>query len=459
MATTQKRGDGYKITVSCGYDIDGKQIRRTKTWKPDAGMTERQIKKELERQAVLFEEKCKTGQVLDGNIRFADFAEQWFTDYAEKQLRPRTVARYRELMPRISAAIGHIRLDKLQPHHLMSFYDNLAEGGIRSDYKYHFCGDLMKLLRARSQTKAELAKRAGVSLSVLNSITQGKNIAPKSAELVSIALGQPVNALFEPVDAGRGLSAKTVQHHHGLISSILSTAVKWQVIFSNPCERVSAPKIEQKEAVYLDEVQTARLLECLNNADIQNRTIVLLLLYTGMRRGELCGLAWEDIDFDNAVITVRRSSLYLPGKGVFEDTTKTASSQRSIKISDTAVQLLRTFRKWQLQARLRVGDQWQNSGRIFTTWNGAPINPDTVSGWFHDFVRKNNLPPVHIHSLRHTNATLLIAAGTNLQTVANRLGHANTTTTSKIYAHAIQSADAAAADTLQDLLNPTRKQA
>lgn len=459
MATTQKRGDGYKITVSCGYDIDGKQIRRTKTWKPDAGMTERQIKKELERQAVLFEEKCRTGLVLDGNIRFADFAEQWFTDYAEKQLRPRTVARYRELMPRISAAIGHIRLDKLQPHHLMSFYDNLAEGGIRSDYKYHFCGDLMKLLRARSQTKAELAKQAGVSLSVLNSITQGKNIAPKSAELVSIALGQPVNALFEPVDAGRGLSAKTVHHHHGLISSILSTAVKWQVIFSNPCERVSAPKIEQKEAVYLDEVQTARLLECLNNADIQNRTIVLLLLYTGMRRGELCGLAWEDIDFDNAVITVRRSSLYLPGKGVFEDTTKTASSQRSIKISDTAVQLLRTFRKWQLQARLRVGDQWQNSGRIFTTWNGAPINPDTVSGWFHDFVRKNNLPPVHIHSLRHTNATLLIAAGTNLQTVANRLGHANTTTTSKIYAHAIQSADAAAADTLQDLLNPTRKQA
>lgn len=219
------------------------------------------------------------------------------------------------------------------------------------------------------------------------------------------------------------------------------------------------PKLEQKEALYLDEVQTARLLECLNDADIQNRTIVQLLLYTGMRRGELCGLEWADVDFGNAVITVRRSSLYLPSKGIFEDTTKTASSQRSIKIPNAAVQLLRTFQKWQLQARLRAGDQWQESGRIFTTWNGSPIHPDTVSGWFRDFVRKNDLPPVHIHSLRHTNATLLIAAGTNLQTVANRLGHANTTTTSKIYAHAIQSVDAAAADTLQDLLNPTRKQA
>lgn len=125
MATITKRGNSYRITVSCGYDLNGKQLRRTMTWVPPDGMTARQIQKEANRQAVLFEEKCRTGQVLDGNIKFADFAERWFKDYAEKQLRPTTVARYHVLMPRINAAIGHIRLDKLQPHHLMQFYNNL----------------------------------------------------------------------------------------------------------------------------------------------------------------------------------------------------------------------------------------------------------------------------------------------------------------------------------------------
>ena len=106
-----------------------------------------------------------------------------------------------------------------------------------------------------------------------------------------------------------------------------------------------------------------------------------------------------------------------------------------------------------------MGDQWQEHDRLFTQWNGEPIHPDTVTSWFSGFVKKNNLPPETVHSLRHTNATLLIAAGTNLRTVSARLGHSQTSTTANIYAHAIQSADAAAAETLNDILNPLRKQA
>ena len=82
MATIKQRGNSYKITVSCGYDLNGKQIRRHLTWTPEPGMTKRQIQKELDRQAVLFEEKCRNGQVLDGNMKFAEFAEKWFADYA-----------------------------------------------------------------------------------------------------------------------------------------------------------------------------------------------------------------------------------------------------------------------------------------------------------------------------------------------------------------------------------------
>ena len=459
MSTITKRGNSFRITVSLGYDLNGKQLRRTMTWVPPEGMTAKQIQKEANRQAVLFEEKCRTGQVLDGNIKFADFAEKWFKDYAEKQLRPTTVARYHLLMPRINAAIGHIRLDKIQPHHLMQFYNNLAENGVREDTRYQSAVDFKDLLKRHGMTKRVFAKQANVSVYVLDSITRGDNISDTSAYKIARTLQRPLDDIFRPSEGKDTLSVSTILHHHRLISSMLSTAVKWQLIFSNPCSRVVLPKNKRKEAVYLDEEQAAQLLHALENESVQHQVIVKLLLFTGMRRGELCGLEWKDIDFERAVISVRRSSLYLSGKGVFEDETKNETSERCMKVSDDVIAMLRIWRAEQAKERLRLGDQWQNSDRLFTAWNGAPIRPDVITAWFHKFVTKNGLPPIHIHSLRHTNATLLIAAGTNLTTVAARLGHANTTTTSKIYAHAIRSADEAAAEALQDILHPVRKQA
>ena len=459
MATIKQRGDSYKITVSCGYDLNGKQIRRRMTWKPEDGMTARQIKKELDRQAVLFEEKCRNGQVLDGNIKFAEFAEKWFADYAEKQLRPTTVAGYRWALKRTLPAIGHIRLDKLQPHHLMEFYNNLSESGVREDTRYCSAVDFKALLKKRGMTKRALAEQAGVSVYVLDSVTRGANISAASAHKVVSALQLPLDKVFQPAREKDTLAVSTVLHHHRLISSMLSTAVKWQLIFSNPCSRVVLPKNKHKEAVYLDEEQAADLLAALDKESMQHQVIVKLLLFTGMRRGELCGLEWKDIDFERAVITVRRSSLYLPFKGEFEDETKNETSERYMKVSADVVTMLKAWRAEQSKQRLPMGDKWQTSDRLFTAWDGAPIRPDVITAWFHKFVTKNGLPPIHIHSLRHTNATLLIAAGTNLTTVAARLGHANSTTTSKIYAHAIKSADQAAAEVLQDILHPVKKQA
>lgn len=147
MANIRKRGDTYQIRVFVGRDCDGKQIIKTKTWKPSPGMTERQVKKELDKQAVLFEQQVETGQFLDGSITFSEFAEKWFSDYAEKQLRIKTVTEYKGLMRRINKAIGHIKLIKLQPHHLMEFYNNLAESGIREDTKYKPCADFKAIMK------------------------------------------------------------------------------------------------------------------------------------------------------------------------------------------------------------------------------------------------------------------------------------------------------------------------
>ncbi len=459
MATTQKRGDGYKITVSCGYNIDGKQIRRTMTWKPDVGLTERQVQKELARQVVLFEEKCRTGQVLDGNIRFADFAERWFMDYAEKQLRPTTVAGYRKMMPRINAAMGHIRLEKLQPHHLMSFYANLSESGVRKVTRWRAKDTLSREIQGQGLTQKELARRSGVSAAKLSRLLHEGAVYEQNAQKIAEVLNVPLESVFEPVNPEGKLSGNTVQHYHRLLSTILSAAVKWQVIFSNPCERVEVPKIVRKEAQYLDEEQAARLLEALEDAPEEYRVMVTLLLYTGLRRGELCGLVWSDIDFETGLLTVARSSLYVPGKGVFEDDTKNQSSRRVLKISNGMVSMLKAYRGHQRERRLQLGDQWHECGRVFTAWDGQPIHPDTITTWFAGFVKKNHLPYVTLHSLRHTNATLLIAAGVNVKTVSAHLGHSTISTTGNIYAHAIQSAEAAAAEALESKLPMIKQQA
>ena len=119
--------------------------------------------------------------------------------------------------------------------------------------------------------------------------------------------------------------------------------------------------------------------------------------------------------------------------------------------------MLKEYRSWQLQQRFMVGDIWEDNDRLFTSWNGRPIYPDTITDWFAKFMKKSGLPYVTLHSLRHTNATLMIAEGTDVCTVSKRLGHANTATTLNIYAHALKSKDQAAADTIENVLNRMAK--
>ena len=454
MATVRKRGNTYQIRVSCGYDCTGKHIEKSITWKPSAGMTKKQIDKELERQKVLFEEKCITGQFLDGNITFNDFAQRWFNDYADKQLRSRTVTRYKELMNRITPAIGHIKLCKLQPHHLMEFYNNLSEDGIRFDTKYTPCSDFKEILSASGYTQKMLSEKSGVSLTAIRSCINGKNVSKNTADNISAVLNR--KDIFTVAEGKTRLSDKTVSEYHRLISSILTAAVQWQVIIANPCDRVKPPKVERKEAVSLDEVQANELITCLQSEPIKYRTAVMLTLYTGLRRGEVCGLDWSDIDFENGLVKINKSVLYSANKGVYEDTTKTNSSNRIISIPSAMVQLLKEYKIEQSKKKLLMGDMWNNSGKVFTSESGGMINPDTLSTWFKGFINRHNLPDIHYHSLRHTAATLLIAGGVDIATVSKRLGHADRTTTLNIYTHAIKSADKAAADKLQDIFTHSK---
>ena len=472
MAEIIKRGESYTIRVSAGYDINNKQIKLNHTWTPDPNMTEKQLKKELQRQAVLFEEKVLTGQVMKGNIKFADFVTRWFSDYAEKHLAPKTVYNYKNLLNRINSEIGHIKLDHLKPHHLLSLYTKLAEEGGKTVSSFRPRDNLALEVKKAAKTRQDLATQADLSENTVNSILHGKNVNLLSAEKFSKAIGVKKEVIFSPVDADAKLSGNTVLHYHKLISSILQTAVEWQVIFSNPASRVKAPKNDKKESLYLNEDQAKILIEQLESEPIQKRTMITLGLYTGVRRGELCGLRWSDIDYHNKLIHIQRAIQYVPKHGIFDKPPKNESSVRVIKVPEIALKLLREYRAWYIKSRLEYGDQWLKSERelasaegiefvdpeyVFTKWNGSCFNPEEISKWFRGFIKRTGLPHATIHSLRHTNASLMIAAGTNIRTVSKRLGHAQTSTTTNIYSHAIRSADEAVADVLENIFEPVNR--
>ncbi len=455
MANITKRGSSYTITVSMGKDGTGKRIRKSLTYTPPPSVTPRQAEKEAQRQAAMFEERCRTGQVLDTNTRFSDFVEIWLRDYAEKQLEPRTLTRYKELLRRTIAALGNMKINAIQLHHLNAFYNNLAEKGIRADIKYKPNDKAAELVNGKGLTRTELSRLAGVSVAVLRSCSAGNNVSAESARKIAAYFGKDMVELFTAQE-DKGLSDKTIMHYHRLLSSIFTVAVQWQVIFSNPCDRVKPPKVKRKEARYLDEYEAAELLKALDGEPFKYVAMVQLLLYTGLRRAELLGLEWRDIDFLNGCIHIRRNSLYVADKGIFEGSTKNESSNRVINLPENAVQLLKEYRRYQESIIQEMGTAWQGTGRLFTTRDGKPMHPDTLSGWFHEFVKRKGLPGVSVHSLRHTHATLMIAAGVNIKTVSSRLGHASVTTTGNIYTHAIKSADEAAAEVINDILTPQK---
>ncbi len=457
MATIKKRGNSYLIRCYDGYDQTGRQIERTMTWKIPAGMSEKKAEREARHQAGLFEEKVRTGQSAEQKIKFADFCDLWMKDYAETQLRPKTVTRYRGLLERIKPALGSIYLDRLRPTHLTAFYRELAQ--VRKVSTYTAKMDLKAYLKEHKITQTKLAEDSGICTATIRSIIIGNAATEETAQKIADALHIDFDKLFQPSGEPQPLSGQTILHYHRLISVILQTAVEWQYIPANAAERVKPPKAEANEAVYLDDKQAIHLLELLEEQPIYYRTAVTVLLFTGMRRGELMGLVWSDIDFDNNTITIHRSLQYLPDMGVFTSDTKTKSSRRVIKAPATAIQSLKVYRAWQKKTFLSIGQSWEESGRVFVTQNGTPMHPDTLTSWFGSFIKTTDLPQIHIHSLRHTNATLQIANGVAATTVAGTLGHSTANTTTKVYAHAIQSAAAASAEMMDNLLNPMKKQA
>jgi len=457
MATIEKRGKSYRIIVSNGYDVNGKQIREKMTWTPEPGMSARQIEKALNREATLFEERVRHQVTQNGSIRLVDFTELFLEQYARPNLKRKTVFGYERLMGIINQALGHIKLKDLKPGHIAAFYSNLQEEGMRARVMAAPKVDFAAWMKEHKTTMAELSRQTGVSIWCFKQLKTGKAIAQDCADTIAKDLGVPFNKLFIKQHDDTPLKAGTIHTYHRTLSAVLFRAVKWGYIDRNPAERADLPSLAHRKAAYLDEPDARRLLALLQEEHIRWRAVITFDLLSGLRRAEFLGLRWCDVDLDNRLLHIRQTWNYVPTAGCYVDTPKTDSSERTLSISRTAVVLLLEYKRWQDSQQEALGDAWKNfDDRVFTSDEGAPLFPDSVTKWFTAFVKRTGLPKVTVHSLRHTYASLMIADGIPLIVISKQLGHAQASTTNNIYAHVIASAEARAAavsDRFSDLIS------
>lgn len=247
---------------------------------------------------------------------------------------------------------------------------------------------------------------------------------------------------------GGPLSPKTVRHYLSYISDIFEYSIRMGYVSENPCRKVFPPKLKHVEKQIYSQEELALLLTRMENAPVKYKVFFFLAAYSGFRRGEMLGLEWKDIDFENNIITVRRTSSYTADRGIHTADTKTRNSRRALKISSYIMTLLKELKEEQREDAVKYGSKWVETDRLFTKWNGEPMNLQTPYGWLKEFCEENNLPFHGIHSFRHFAASALISAGLDVTTVSRALGHESATTTLGIYSHMFQSAQAKVAEAM-----------
>ena len=456
MATTEKilgkNGDTYRITVYSGYDTSGKRIRHRTLWKPAPGMTPRQIEKAVQRAAIDFERSIEQGYSLDNKQTFAEYAA-YVLDLKERTgVRPTTLDRYRDLLGRINAAIGHIKLADLRPQHLNSFYKNLAEPGIRVGGGSATAKiDLAKWLKENKKSRASIAEAAGISAATVGVAVKGEPIREDKAEAIAKAMGKKVAEVFKVEKNTDPLSDKTVLEHHRLISTILTQAEKEMLVPYNAAAKATPPKAAKHDPTYFQPEDIAAILKALDTEPLKWQLITHLMIVTGCRRGEIMGLQWEKVDFENSRVKIDKALVSSKSKGTYLGNTK-ISDIRYLNLPKETMELLRLHKREQLRLQIANGDRWRHSGFVFTTDDGSNMNPDSITGWLHDFSRRHNLPHINPHAFRHTVASVLLANGTDIVTVSKQLGHASVNTTENFYSHIIEENKAKASECIADVL-------
>jgi integrase len=246
------------------------------------------------------------------------------------------------------------------------------------------------------------------------------------------------------------LSSTTVGYCHRLLRRALQDALRWGLIDRNPCDAVIPPRRAQHEMQVWTAAEVQQFLAFV--ADDRLAAMWRLCVVTGMRRGEIAGLRWVDVDLDAGRLAVRHTRVLVYDRAEVSQP-KTPRSRRVIALDRGTVEALRRHRGQQLDEREQLAEVWIDSGYVFVREDGAPIDPDRISHLFAGLVVATGLPRIRLHDLRHTAASLAMATGVHPKVVSERLGHASVAFTLDVYSHLVPGMQEEAASQIASLID------
>ena len=455
---SRKKGTVYVLQVRSFDQGMGKYKFITKTWEPEPNMTERQADRQAEIEAEKFEEETKAinasskSSIADYNITFKDYSARWL----EKVGREYSKSYYHQAdmaLKQINQVIGKYKLREINPSILQQYFDHLDSR--KRIYEYvTIQPNAKEVLKKYGYGIRYIRDTLGYQTTSLIQLYEGKKAGIKWSTEFAKNLKIPFDELFIKHKEEKAYKPETSHKYKKIIRTILSMAKKARLVDDNyaSADYIDYPSRKRNSFPAMTDDEIKQFYDCLlKEDDIKIKTSMMLFITTGFRRGEVAGLEWSDVDFENNRISVNKSVLYTEGFGVYEKDPKTIKSTRTISVPDMLINQLKEYKEWQDKYIETLGDKYNNLNKIFSGDFGGLINPDRLDNWLLRFQGKHGLPHYTLHSLRHTNIALQIAAGVPIVTVSKRAGHARTSTTTDIYAYALESTDQVAAEKISEV--------
>lgn len=393
----EKKGKNWYVVLELENE-DGERRRRWVSAKKELGLAKRPTKPQAEELLDKYLRDLHDGTYVEPtDITVKEYLLQWLEDYAKPNVKPTTYGIYKNMIKKhIIPALGDIELSRLRKSKIKGFLAEKQKDGARADKK-----------------------------------------------------------------PGR-LSNRSVEYIYVVLKSVLKHAVEDELLKKSPAEGITPPRPGKSNIKYWERHQVEKFLRALRETNYKFKKMVfeghrlyalyLLALTTGMRRGEILGLKWNSIDFKKKTIRIRSTLVDTDDGYLFQDSTKTGN-ERTISISNKLAATLDVHKARQSQEFMALGRPEKDMGLVFTTTTGTPISPRNLNRQFQCLLKKFDLPQINFHALRHTCATMLIEDGIDLKTIADLLGHINSSMLLNIYSHVTSKMKDRAVNAFDDLMD------
>lgn len=341
----------------------------------------------------------------------------------------------------------------ITPIMVQGFIDDLCAYQVETK-KTFLIADIQQYVKSHCIELKELFKKAELSRSIYFSARSGHGILVDNAEKICNALGLKYDDYFTTEVQSHAYAKETIMKLKRTLATILADAKRQRLVEHNFASRDYIAPIQgyKKEVKILNDKEAKILANYLHTEQNPRWKIALLtVLFMGLRRGELAGLEWKDIDYENKTMTIARSVQDIIGFGLITKEPKTENSKRTISMPDKLIEYLKEYEICWLNQKKYLGDRLGDTDRLFCTEDGTDISPGLFRVWLQKTLAKVDLPKVTLHSLRHTNITLQLVAGVDMKTVSARAGHSKASTTSDFYSHFIKNSDIHASEILNKI--------